>query len=272
MTDLLRQEIATLAHTIVVKVGSHVLTDDDGRLDDHRIRSLAAQVHQVLLSGRKVVLVSSGAVASGMGRLGLKQRPTKIQELQAVAAVGQSLLVEAYERCLSEYGPHASQVLLTAEDLDRNYKSYFNARNTLRTLMELGAVPIINENDTVSTRELKNTFGDNDHLAALVANLLQAPLLVLLSDVDGLYDGDPHDPKSRLIPTVEKIDRNVRDLVRDKKGQLSKGGMDSKLRAARVVTTSGENMIIANKPPNTTVSAGSSILSILSTESRTSRS
>ena len=244
MTDILRQEIAAAARVIVVKVGSRALTYPDGRLDEQQIGNLAEQIHRVIASGRKVVFVSSGAVASGIGRLGLTKRPTDLAHLQAVAAIGQSVLVEAYERCLSVHGHHAAQVLLTAEDLDHRTR-YLNARNTLLTLLELGAVPIINENDTVAVEELQTTFGDNDRLAALVTNLIQAPLLVLLSDIDGLYDGDPSLPTSRLIPTVSRLDSAVFGLVCDKVSGLSKGGMASKLNAARICTTAGENVIIA---------------------------
>jgi glutamate 5-kinase len=245
MKDLLRQEIAALATTIVVKVGTRVLTRQDGQLDPQRIEQLADQVHDIIATGRKVVLVSSGAVGAGMGRLGLTSRPTNISQLQAVAAVGQSILVEAYERSLHRHGLHAAQVLLTAEDLEHRLR-YLNARNTLLTLMEFGAVPIINENDTVAVEELQNTFGDNDRLAAIVTNLIRAPLLVLLSDVEGLFDGDPRAPGSRVIPTVDRLDASVLGLVRDRLGGLSKGGMASKLEAARLATTGGENVIIAN--------------------------
>ena len=245
MKDLLRQEIAALATTIVVKVGTRVLTREDGQLDEERIEQLADQVHHVMSTGRKVVLVSSGAVGAGMGRLGLKSRPTDIAQLQAVAAVGQSILVEAYERSLHRHGRHAAQVLLTADDLEHRLR-YLNARNTLVTLLEFGAVPIINENDTVAVEELQTTFGDNDRLAAIVTNLIRAPLLVLLSDVDGLFDGDPRQPGSRVIPTVDRLDASVLGLVRDRLGGLSKGGMASKLEAARLATTGGENVIIAS--------------------------
>jgi glutamate 5-kinase len=244
MTDLLRQEIATAASTMVVKVGTRVLTYADGRLDEERITQLADQIHRVLATGRKVVLVSSGAVGAGMGRLGLGKRPSDLARLQAVAAVGQSLLVEAYERTLRPHGHHAAQVLLTAEDLN-NRTRYLNARNTLLTLLELGAVPVINENDTVAVDELQTTFGDNDRLAAMVTNLIRAPLLVLLSDVDGLFDGDPADPASRVIPTVVRLDQATASLVRDRSGGLGKGGMSSKLEAARMATSAGENVIIA---------------------------
>jgi glutamate 5-kinase len=246
MTDLLRQEIATAASMMVVKVGTRVLTREDGRLNEERVAQLAEELHQVMSTGRRVCLVSSGAVGAGMGRLGLTARPTDVSHLQAVAAVGQSVLVEAYERCLGLFGRHAAQILLTADDLD-NRTSYLNARNTILTLMvEYGAVPIINENDTVSVEELQTTFGDNDRLAAIVTNLVQAPLLVLLSDVEGLYDGDPRDPASSLIPTIERLDPSVFELVRDRKTGLSKGGMASKLRAAHQVTLAGGNVIIAS--------------------------
>jgi len=244
MTDLLRQEIATAATTIVVKIGTRVLTQENGQLNAGRIEQLAEQVQKVISTGRKVVLVSSGAVGAGMGRLGLKRRPQDVAHLQAVAAIGQSLLVEAYERSLRTHGHHAAQVLLTAEDLEHRTR-YLNARNTLLTLLEIGAVPVINENDTVAVDELKITYGDNDRLAAIVTNLIRAPLLVLLSDVDGLYDGDPAGAGSRLIPLVERLDRSVLSLVRDRAGGLGTGGMASKLEAARLVTAAGENVIIA---------------------------
>lgn len=244
MPDLLRQEIAATATTMVVKVGTRVLTHRDGRLNEERIAQLAGEIHDVMQTGRKVALVSSGAVGAGMGRLGLAARPESLAQLQAVAAVGQSHLVEAYERALRGHGRHAAQILLTAEDLDHRTR-YLNARNTILTLFEFGAVPIVNENDTVSVEELQTTFGDNDRLAAIVTNLIQAPLLVLLSDVDGLYDGDPALPGAKLVPLVERLDQSVLDLVRDRAGGLSKGGMASKLRAARQATAAGENVIIA---------------------------
>ena len=153
-------------------MGTRVLTRRDGQLDHERIQQLVDQVHHVLSTGRKVVLVSSGAVGAGMGRLGLTSRPTDLAHLQAVAAIGQSSLVEAYERALHHYGHHAAQILLTADDFEHRLR-YLNARNTLLTLLELGAVPIINENDTVAVEELQTTFGDNDRLAAIVTNLIR---------------------------------------------------------------------------------------------------
>jgi glutamate 5-kinase len=250
MTDLLRQEIAATATTMVVKVGTRVLTDERGMLDQGRIAALAEEIHQVITTGRRVVLISSGAVGAGMGRLGLTMRPTDLAQLQAVAAIGQCHLIEAYDRTLRNHGRHAAQVLLTAEDLDRR-TSYLHARNTILTLLEYGAVeygavPIINENDTVAVDELQTTFGDNDRLAAIVTNLIQAPLMVLLSDVAGLYDGDPSDPGSRVIPTVARLDGSVIRMARDRAGGLGKGGMASKLNAARLAATAGENVIIAS--------------------------
>jgi glutamate 5-kinase len=244
MPDLLRQEIAAAANTWIVKVGTRVLTTEDGLLNQERVASLAEELHTLMSAGRKVCLVSSGAVGAGMGRLGLKSRPADLSRLQAVAAVGQTALVEAYDRSLRAHGRHAAQILLTADDLDHRTK-YLNIRNTLLTLLDYGAVPIINENDTVSTEELQTTFGDNDRLAAMVTNLIRAPLLVLLSDVEGLYDGDPRAPGSQVIHTVTKLDESISALVRDQKTGLSKGGMASKLEAARLATTAGESVIIA---------------------------
>lgn len=244
MPDLLRQEIATASSTMVVKVGTRVLTRDDGTLDRGRIEELSGELHHVISSGRQVVLVSSGAVGAGMGRLGLTDRPSDVASLQAVAAVGQSLLVEAYERSLAAYGRHAAQILLTSQDL-QNRTAYLNARNTIRALLEYGAVPIINENDTISVDELQTTFGDNDRLAAIVTNLIQAPLLVLLSDVEGLYDGDPASPDSGVISTVKQMNPSIFDLVRGGPTGVSRGGMASKLEAARQATAAGENVIIA---------------------------
>lgn len=245
MTDLLRQGIAAAAATVVVKVGTRVLTHQDGTLDDNRIAQLAEELSALREAGRRPVLVSSGAVGAGMSQLGLQLRPTDLAQLQAVAAVGQTKLIEAYDRTFRNHGQHAAQVLLTADDLN-DRKRYLNVRNTLITLLEFGAIPVINENDTVAVDELLTTFGDNDRLAAMVTNLLRAPLLVILSDVEGLYSGDPALPDSKLVATVSKFDDAIEGYVRDRKTGLSKGGMASKLRAARMVTSAGENVIIAS--------------------------
>ena len=245
MTDLLRQEVAASAGTIVVKVGTRVLTRADGTLDMERIARLAEEVSTIIDAGRKVVLVSSGAVGAGMSQLRIRERPRDVAKLQAVAAVGQTNLIESYDRTFRKHGRHAAQVLLTAEDLDDRTR-YLNVRNTLLALLEFGAVPIINENDTVAVDELVATFGDNDRLAALVTNLIRAPLLIILSDVDGLYDGDPNDPNSKLISHISRLDEATFAHVRDKATGVSKGGMASKLNAARIATSAGENVVIAS--------------------------
>ena len=164
-----------------------------------------------------------------------------------MAAIGQSLLVEAYERSLLPLGHHAAQVLLTAEDLEHRPR-YLNARNTLLTLLELGAIPIINENDTVSVEEFPTTFGDNDRLAAIVTNLIRAPLLVLLSDVEGLFDRNPREPAAKVVDTVDRLDRSIYDLVCDRSGGRGTGGMASKLEAARLCTSGGRKRDHRQRP------------------------
>ncbi len=245
MTDLLRQEVIAAAKIVVVKVGTRVLTHKDGTLDESRIARLAEELNEIRETGRRVILVSSGAVGAGMSQLGMSRRPTDLATLQAVAAVGQTNLIESYDRTFRKHGRHAAQVLLTAEDLDDRQR-YLNVRNTLLALIELNAIPIINENDTVAIEELATTFGDNDRLAALVANLVQAQLLVILSDVAGLYSGDPEDPASTLVPLVTAMDESVVGFAVDKQTGHSKGGMASKLQAAKIVTAAGENVVIAS--------------------------
>jgi len=244
MSDSNRQAVAAAARLLVVKVGTRVLTGPDGLLDSARIEALGKQFDELLNSGRQVVLVSSGAVGAGMGRMGLRTRPLELAHLQAVAAIGQSCLIEAYERVLRAKNRHAAQLLLVADDLQDRTK-YLNIRNTLRALLDYGAIPIINENDTVSVEELRSSFGDNDRLAALVATVLGAPLLVLLSDVDGLFDRHPSDPAAQRLDVVPRVDSTIEGLARDKAGGLSKGGMASKIKAARIVTEAGGHCIIA---------------------------
>ncbi len=248
MPDLVRQEVMNAAELVVVKVGTRVLTRADGTLDDQRVASIAGQIARLCKTGRRVALVSSGAVGAGLGRLKLASRPTDVARLQASAAIGQSLLIESYNRALESHDLHAAQVLLTAGDL-QDRSRYLNVRNALLAIFKCGAVPIINENDTVSVDELQISFGDNDRLAALVTNLLRAPLLVLLSDIDGLYDGDPSDPSTTIVPLVTDIsaqEKLVYDPARGAGAQLSTGGMTSKLQAARIVISAGENVVIAN--------------------------
>ncbi len=244
MIDPVRQEVIALAHTVVVKVGTNVLTRADGILEPTRVQGLADQLQRLRATGRKVALVSSGAIGAGVGRLALGKRPTDLPHLQACAAVGQTFLMRAYEDCLAKHQIPTAQILLTAGDFD-NRARYLNARNTIVTLFELGCLPVINENDTVSVAEIR--FGDNDHLAALVTNLLQAPLLVLLSVVDGLYSGDPNtDPDAKMLATVPLIDGDVMAKAGNSRSALGSGGMRSKLRAARLATVAGESVIMAN--------------------------
>lgn len=258
MPELTRQTIAFDADPIVVKVGTRVLTLPDGRLDENRIAALSDQLCRIGAGKtRQVVLVSSGAVGAGIGRLGLDQRPTDLAGLQAAAAVGQSHMIEAYNQAFSKYETHVAQVLLTGDDLN-DRRRYLNIRNTIHSLFEFGAMPIVNENDTVRTEELSRNMGDNDRLAAMVANLIDASLLVILSDVEGLYDGDPADPTSKIIPIIEDIDNKTLDLVCPmEQGEgpvLSRGGMASKLESAQVVTRAGGSVIIAGgKVPNVLV-------------------
>jgi glutamate 5-kinase len=258
MIDPVRQEIAATSKTVVVKVGTRVLTHQDGTLDHDRVTAIAEQLVGLMAQKRQVVLVSSGAVGAGIGRLGLKQRPGDLARLQAVAAVGQSRLIESYNRALEAHGRHAAQILLTADDLNDRMR-YLNVRNTLLALFQYGALPIINENDTVRVDELQRNVGDNDRLAAMVTNLLRAPLLVLLSDVDGFYDRHPSDPLAQLIPTVTQLDEALREFQRQaavagQANHLSRGGMASKLEAARLAVSAGESVVIANgRRPNVLV-------------------
>ncbi|MDB5341804.1 MAG: glutamate 5-kinase [Schlesneria sp.] len=238
-----RRETVTRAQTLVVKVGTNVLSTDDDQLDADRIASLAEQLHLICATGRKLVLVSSGAIGAGMGLLGLKQRPKDLPHLQAAAATGQAHLIHIYDKALRPYGYHAAQILLTANDF-KNRSRYLNVRNTLRTLAEYGAIPIVNENDTISTEEIK--LGDNDRLAAMVAGLIQADLLIILSVVDGLLTGDPTDPNSRRLPLVERFDDELLNLVGASKSSRGTGGMKTKLEAVHTATAVGVNVIIAN--------------------------
>ena len=238
-----RREVLNQLKTVVVKVGTNVLSTDDDRLDADRIASLAEQVHHICQAGCKLVLVSSGAIGAGMGLLGLKERPKDLSHLQAAAATGQAHLIHIYDKALRPYGYHAAQLLLTANDF-KSRGRYLNVRNTLRTLGEYAVIPIINENDTVSTAEIK--LGDNDRLAAMVAGLIQADLLIILSVVDGLLTGDPSNPASQRIPLVERFDDELLNLVGASKSSRGTGGMGTKLEAVRTATAVGTNVIIAD--------------------------
>ena len=228
------------ARRIVVKVGSSSVSGENVGQIGALVDALAAAHGR----GSEVILVSSGAIATGIPYLNLDARPTDLATQQAAAAVGQNVLIFRYQESLDRYRIVAGQILLTAGDFD-NRARYLNVRNTILTLFEYAALPIINENDTVSVAEIK--FGDNDHLAAMVTNLLRAPLLILLTNVDGLYSGDPRaNPDAMLLATVPHIDSSVTGLAADTKSDLGTGGMASKLKAARLATAAGEAVVMAN--------------------------
>ena len=226
----------------VIKIGSALLTNDGTGLNRDGMQSWVDQMADLLDAGHEVVLVSSGSVAEGMTRLGWSTRPSDLHQLQAAAAVGQMGLVQAYERAFARHQRHAAQVLLTHDDLS-NRARYLNARSTLRTLMEMGVVPVVNENDTVVTDEI--CFGDNDTLGALVANLVEADVLVLLTDQDGLYTADPRsNPDASLVSHARASDAALSAMAGGG-GVLGRGGMATKVRAARLAARSGASTLIA---------------------------
>lgn len=229
---------------IVIKVGTSTLTHQTGRLNIRQTETLAKVLSDLKNSGHEILLVSSGAIGMGVGKLSLSERPTDIPTKQAAAAVGQCELMYVYDKLFGEYHHNVAQILLTADDFEDEAK-YKNFSNTLNRLLQLGALPIINENDTVSTAELG--IGDNDTLSALVAIGVQADLLVILSDIDGLYTADPHkDDGAELIPYVDDIGDDVMSLGEGSSTSLGTGGMKTKLSAARMVTKRGIDMIICN--------------------------
>ena len=234
--------MAAAGRLIVFKVGSSTLVDEAGSLDRVFIRSLCDQVVALREAGNQVVVVSSGAAAAGRDALGLSSRPSDMATLQACASVGQTALTEAYAEVLRERGVLCGQVLLTRRDVvDRD--AYLNARNTLTRLLELGAVPVVNENDTVSVAEF--TFGDNDMLGAIVSALVGADLYIILSDVDGLYTTNLSvDPTATLIPEVTQVDRSISAVAGDSSSSFGTGGMSSKVRAARGMMAAGIPTVI----------------------------
>lgn len=237
-----RQQI-TATKRWVVKIGSALLTNEGRGLNQAGIATWVEQMAVLRKQGHEVVLVSSGAVAEGMSRLGWGKRPHALHELQAAAAVGQMGLVQAYESCFQKHGMHTAQVLLTHDDLS-NRGRYLNARSTVRTLLDLGVVPIINENDTVVTDEIR--FGDNDTLGALVANLIEAELLVILTDQDGMCDSDPRqNADAKLIHQTPVNAPGLEAMASGSGGSLGRGGMLTKVRAARLAARSGSATVIA---------------------------
>ncbi|WP_198265803.1 glutamate 5-kinase [sulfur-oxidizing endosymbiont of Gigantopelta aegis] len=243
----------------VVKIGSALLTNEGSGLDYEAIKLWVKQIANLMGAGEQntdhaveIVLVSSGAVAEGMKRMGWNERPDSVYKLQAAAAVGQMGLVQAYESQFQKHKLHTAQILLTHDDLS-NRTRYLNARSVLLKLITLGIVPVVNENDTVVTDEIR--FGDNDTLAALVANLIDADLLVILTDQQGMFDSDPRqNPQAKLLTEVEALAPELDDMAGDSKGALGRGGMATKLRAARLAARSGAATIIASGKENNVLS------------------
>src|SRR4051812_16287292 len=238
----MRPELLKNISRIVVKVGTGVLTHNQKQLDLAQMQRLAEQIAAQCKAGRQIALVSSGAVGAGMGVLGYQKRPVGLAEMQACAAVGQSRLMATYEKLFAEFNLRVAQVLLTHDDL-QHHERHLNARNTLVELLHHGVVPIINENDAVSFTELK--FGDNDKLSALVACLLPADLLVILTTVDGVIQNFG-EPNARILPIIQEIDKTIEDLAGGTTSVTAVGGMSSKIQAAKIVIRAGIPLVIAS--------------------------
>jgi glutamate 5-kinase len=247
------REQAAQARRIVIKIGTNVVMRDDGRLALSQLYGIAEAVARLREQGREVLMVSSGAVGLGMERIGLTKRPSELAQIQACAAIGQSRLMAIYDGAFDKLGCRTAQVLLTEDDF-RDPQRYSNLRSTLASLLAMGVIPVINENDTVSTVELdhpadsssrERVFGDNDKLSALVMTHIDAGLLLLLSNVDGLYNGEPSAEGTELVPQVSAIDDDIRSFAQGKNGR-GRGGMASKLEAARIATEAKGFAIIAN--------------------------
>jgi glutamate 5-kinase len=236
---------------VVVKVGTGTLTASDGKLDEEEMRRLARQIAEAVKSGEKIVLVTSGAVAAGMAELGIPPKPNDIVFRQASAAAGQSVLMDKYRAFFREYDLKVAQILLTSEDLS-NRTSYLHTCNVLRMLLKLGVVPIINENDVTSVEELqplskgyKVNFSDNDMLSVLVANAIKADLVVILSDVDGIYTADPLKPNAKIMRTIDNITDEFKHSLHGR-SRLGRGGIQSKIKAAEIASKCGTPVVVAN--------------------------
>jgi glutamate 5-kinase len=239
-----RQDHVCAARRLVVKVGTNLLAAPGSPLDEARLSCIVDQIAALVRDGRQVALVTSGAIGCGMAELGMESRPQTLPLSQAAASVGQGVLMAHYERHFRRHGLHAAQILLTHEDFDSRER-YLNASNTIHALFELPCVPVINENDTIGTAEIR--FGDNDRLAALLTHLIRAELLVLLTSVPGLYAEPPgQGGPGRVLDVVERVDEAVERLVYEEKTPLGLGGMKSKLDAARIATEAGEAAVIAD--------------------------
>ena len=238
------KEIFLAGNRIVIKIGTNLLADRTKGINSERIDAIAKSVSFLQSRGKQVAIVTSGAIGAGMLLLGMKERPRGIPEKQAAAAIGQPVLMEAYETAFRKHGCAIAQILLTKDDFV-NRPRYNNTKNTFSALFEKGVIPIVNENDTVAIEEIK--FGDNDNLSALVANLIQADLLIILSDVDGLFSDDPSkNPNAELIPIVDKFTPYIEKLAKKHRSDLSTGGMITKIQAAKQCVSAGIAVIIAN--------------------------
>ncbi|MDD5771872.1 MAG: glutamate 5-kinase [bacterium] len=250
--DIRRKNILVSAKKIVIKIGTKVLTTDEGKLDEKKVERLVNNISLLKKKGKEIVIVTSGAIGAGMGKLGIMTRPKDIPQKQALAAIGQSKLMHVYEKYFQKEGICVGQMLLTQDDLtDR--KRFLNAGNTLRNLINFNAIPIINENDTIAVEEIK--LGDNDNLSAQVVNLVQAELLLILTCTDGLFTADPRkDKNAKLISMVEIIDDKIEKLAGVNIDEISVGGMQTKIQAAKKAVKSGAGVIIANGNKNDTIS------------------
>ncbi len=229
---------------IVIKVGTSTLAHQTGLLNIKRVEEICKIISDLKNAGNEIILVSSGAIGMGVGKLSLKEKPSDIPTKQAAAAIGQCELMYTYDKLFSEYNHNVAQILITSEDTE-NEERHTNFNNTLTRLLELSAIPIINENDTVATKEI--VIGDNDTLAAIVAVSVKADLMIILSDIDGLYTKDPHtNPDAELISVVPKLTDEISALADGNKSKLGTGGMKTKLTAAKTVTEKGIDMIITN--------------------------
>lgn len=229
---------------IVIKVGTSSLTYETGKLNIKKIEQLVRVISDLRNRGIEVALVSSGAVGAGVGKLNLPEKPDDTRKKQALAAIGQASLVSMYDRFFAEYGHNTAQVLLTKFTLDEEAR-YINAKNTFEMMFEYGVIPIVNENDVISTYELE--FGDNDTLSAYIAKLVEAQLLIILSDIDGFYDANPSDnPDAKVIPLITEIDEEIESLAGGAGSRRGTGGMQTKLKAAEMVCSEGIDMVITN--------------------------
>ena len=236
------------SHRIVVKVGTSTLTHENGKMNFTRMDRLAMTLSELMNENKEVILVSSGSIGVGMGKFNLKKRPEGMGMKQALAAVGQCELMNIYSRLFSTYNQTVGQMLLTKPDINDEVRK-INVMNTFHNLLDLGVIPIVNENDTVSVDEIKSLmmFGDNDTLSAVVARLVEADLLIILSDIDGFYDSNPKENKGcSLISVVDTIDDSIRNCAGESGSRRGTGGMITKLDAAEIATNAGANMVIAN--------------------------